>query len=181
MIELVQVINKRSQNLFAEQVLKTMGAVFLGDGTFDDGGRVVAASMIGLGVAPKNFTLFDGSGLSRGNRTTARKTVELLVGMHDHRQFEAFYESLLEAGVDGDPRRLDAPEAVGNVRTKTGTLRGASALSGYVTTADGELLAFSVITNNLPRGKGASIALEDAIAERLARFSALDLEQDRGQ
>ena len=75
------------------------------------------------------------------------------------------------AGRDGDPRRLDAPAAVGNVHTKTGTLRGVSALSGYATTLDGELLAFSVITNGMPGGKGASIGLEDAVAEALASYS----------
>ncbi|MFS2174292.1 D-alanyl-D-alanine carboxypeptidase, partial [Priestia megaterium] len=48
---------------------------------------------------------------------------------------------------------------------------GVSALSGYATTMDGELLAFSVITNGMPGGKGASIALEDAVAEALARYS----------
>lgn len=172
LIDLVRVVNKNSQNFFAEQILKTMGAVFEGRGSFDAGGGVVSETVRGFGISTRNLVVEDGSGLSRLNVVTARATAELLVAMRSHPRFDEFYSSLLVAGYDGDPRRLDAPEAVGNVRTKTGTLRAVSALSGYVTTGDGELLAFSVITNGLPGGKGASMAVEDAVAERLARFSA---------
>jgi D-alanyl-D-alanine carboxypeptidase/D-alanyl-D-alanine-endopeptidase (penicillin-binding protein 4) len=91
--------------------------------------------------------------------------------MRSHPEFEEYYDSLLIAGQDGDPRRLNSADAIGNVHTKTGTLRGVSALSGYATTRDGELLAFSVITNGMPGGKGASMVLEDAVAEALAGYS----------
>lgn len=171
MVEIVQVINKQSQNFFAEQVLKTLGAVFEGRGSFDAGGDVVVSVLNSLGVRAPRIQVVDGSGLSRYNQVTARATAQLLVGMRSHRWFDEFYNSLLIAGEDGDPRRLDSSAARGNVRTKTGTLRGVSALSGYVTTMDGELLAFSVISNGL-RGKGEAIAIEDAIAERLARYSS---------
>lgn len=183
LIEIVRVINKRSQNFFAEQVLKTLGRMFEGEGSFADGRKVVGAVLGELGVPTDDLWVADGSGLSRHDRTTARTTAEMLVAMRDHRWFEEYYDSLLEAGVDGDPRRLDDPAAVHNVRTKTGTLRGVSALSGYVTTRDGELLAFSVITNGMPGGKGASIVVEDAVAERLARYSSWHpplLERDTG-
>ena len=173
MIELVRVVNKHSQNFFAEQILKTMGSVFREHGSFEAGGSVVEEVIAGFGVTRRNVDVADGSGLSRSNRVTARATAELLVAMRGHPQFEDYYGSLLIAGYDGDPRRLNAAAARGNVHTKTGTLRGASALSGYVTTGDGELLAFSVITNGLPGGKGASIAIEDAVAERLASFSVM--------
>ncbi|MFN2383071.1 MAG: D-alanyl-D-alanine carboxypeptidase/D-alanyl-D-alanine-endopeptidase [Gemmatimonadota bacterium] len=172
LIEIVRVINKHSQNHFAEQVLKTLGAVFRDDGSFDDGAAVVEAVLRELGVGARSFYMADGSGLSRRNLVTARATAELLVAMQDHAWFEEYYDSLLIAGSDGDPRRLDAPAARGNVHSKTGTLRGASALSGYVTTRDGERLAFSVISNNLPQGKGGAIAIEDAVAERLAGYTS---------
>lgn len=183
MAEIVRVINKRSQNFFAEQVLKTMGAVHRGEGSFSDGREVVRDALRDMGVEAWEFRMDDGSGLSRLDRTTARVTAQLLVAMRRHTRFAEYYDSLLLAGADGDPRRLDHPAARGNVRTKTGTLRGVSALSGYVTTRDGELLAFSVITNGLRGGKGASIAVEDAVAERLAAYSAWRpplLERDTG-
>ena len=171
LVEFVRVINKRSQNFLAEQILKTLGAVIEGDGSFDDGADVVHDLLRGFGVSTRSVVIDDGSGLSRRDIVTARTTAELLVVMRSHPQFDEYYDSLLIAGLDGDPRRLDASVAVGNVRTKTGTLRGVSALSGYATTLDGELLAFSVITNGMPGGKGASIGLEDAVAEALASHS----------
>ncbi|MDX1623836.1 MAG: D-alanyl-D-alanine carboxypeptidase/D-alanyl-D-alanine-endopeptidase [Gemmatimonadota bacterium] len=185
LIELVRVVNKRSQNFFAEQLLKALGAVVRGEGSFVAGRRVVEAFVREeLGVMAEGLRVADGSGLSRLDRTTARTTAEMLVAMRDHPWFDEWYDSLLIAGIDGDPRRLDDPDAVDNVRSKTGTLRGVSALSGYVTTRDGELLAFSVMTNGLPRGKSASIAIEDAVAERLASYSAWHpplLQKDRGR
>jgi D-alanyl-D-alanine carboxypeptidase/D-alanyl-D-alanine-endopeptidase (penicillin-binding protein 4) len=171
MSDIVKVVNKRSQNFFAEQVLKTLGAVFKADGSFTSGAEVVYDVLEGLGLETDGLTIEDGSGLSRLNRLTARHTAELLVAMRSHPLFDEFYDSLAIAGEDGDPRRLDSAAARGNVHSKTGTLRGVSALSGYVTTSDGELLAFSILINNLPRGKWAAISIEDAIVERLAEFS----------
>ena len=172
LIDLVRVVNKRSQNFFADQMLKTLGAVVDGEGSFREGAEVVRDLLNGLGVSARSVVVRDGSGLSRSNIVTARTTAELLVGMRSHSRFDDYYDSLLIAGLDGDPRRLRSAAALGNVHTKTGTLRGVSALSGYATTRDGELVAFSVITNGMPGGKAASIALEDAVAEALAGFSA---------
>jgi PBP4 family serine-type D-alanyl-D-alanine carboxypeptidase len=171
LVDLVRVVNKRSQNFFAEQILKTLGAVVEGEGSFDEGAEVVRDLLRGFGVSTRSVVIADGSGLSRNDIVTARVTTELLVSMRSHPVFDHYYDSLLIAGKDGDPRRLNSPAAIGNVHVKTGTLRGVSALSGYATTLDGELLAFSVITNGMPGGKGASIALEDAVAEALAGFS----------
>jgi PBP4 family serine-type D-alanyl-D-alanine carboxypeptidase len=171
LIDLVRVVNKRSQNFVAEQMLKTLGAVVDGEGSFDEGGDVIHDMLLRFGVSTRSLVVRDGSGLSRGDVVTARTTAELLVAMRSHPACDDYYDSLLCAAQDGDPRRLDAPAARGNLHTKTGTLRGASALSGYATTLDGELLAFSVITNGMPGGKGASIALEDAVAEALAGYS----------
>jgi D-alanyl-D-alanine carboxypeptidase/D-alanyl-D-alanine-endopeptidase (penicillin-binding protein 4) len=171
MSDIVKIINKRSQNFFAEQLLKTLGAVFKADGSFASGAEVVYDVLEGLGLETDGLTIEDGSGLSRLNLLTARRTAELLVAMRAHPLFDEFYESLAIAGKDGNPRRLDSPLVRGNVHSKTGTLRGVSALSGYVTTSDGELLVFSILINNLPRGKWAAMSIEDAIVERLAEFS----------
>ncbi|HYO47977.1 MAG TPA: D-alanyl-D-alanine carboxypeptidase/D-alanyl-D-alanine-endopeptidase [Gemmatimonadota bacterium] len=171
LVDLVRVVNKRSQNFFAEQILKTLGAMVEGEGSFDEGADVVRELLRGFGISSQSVAIEDGSGLSRNDIVTARTTAELLVAMRSHPEFDDYYDSLLIAGVDGDPRRLNSAAAIGNVHTKTGTLRGVSALSGYATTRDGELLAFSVITNGMPGGKGASIGLEDAVAEALANYS----------
>ncbi len=90
----------------------------------------------------------EGSGLSRNNLTTANATVALLVAMARHRAAADFERSLPVAGVDGTLRtRMKGSPAEGNVRAKTGTLRYANSIAGYVTTAGGERLAFCVMLN----------------------------------
>ena len=100
----------------------------------------------GLPAADVRFE--EGSGLSRNNLTTANATVALLLRMTTHREAANFARSLPIAGRDGSLRgRMQGTPAEGNVIAKTGTLRHAASLSGYVTTAAGEKLAFSVMLN----------------------------------
>lgn len=90
----------------------------------------------------------EASGLSRNNLTTAAATVRLLEFMATHREAAAFLEALPVAGRDGSlAKRMKGTAAEGNVRAKTGSLRWAHTLSGYVTTATGERLAFSLMLN----------------------------------
>ena len=123
---------------------------------------------------PADEVRFDeGSGLSRNNLTSANATLALLTFMAKHREADAFLASLPIAGVDGTlRRRLRGTAAEGNVRAKTGTLRWANSLSGYVTSEAGERLAFSVMLNRsiVPPGRFGRDDV-DAIALMLARFS----------
>jgi serine-type D-Ala-D-Ala carboxypeptidase/endopeptidase (penicillin-binding protein 4) len=115
----------------------------------------------------------EGSGLSRNNLTSARATLALLQFMAAHPAAKDFIASLPIAGVDGTlRRRMRATPAEGNVRAKTGTLRWASALSGYVTSAAGERLVFSAMLNRavVPAGRQARDEV-DAIAVMLAGFA----------
>jgi D-alanyl-D-alanine carboxypeptidase/D-alanyl-D-alanine-endopeptidase (penicillin-binding protein 4) len=124
---------------------------------------------------PVDEVRFDeGSGLSRNNLTTANATVALLTLMAAHREAKVFYDALPIAGVDGTiRRRMAGTVGEGNVRAKTGTLRWANALSGYVTSAAGERMVFSVMLNRsvTPAGRFARDDV-DAIAVMLAQFSA---------
>lgn len=107
----------------------------------------------------------EGSGLSRNNLTTANATVGLLRVMAKHAAAQAFANSLPIAGVDGSlKRRMADPATAGNVRAKTGTLRYANSLSGYVTTAAGERLAFSFMLNRnagQPANRRVTLELDD--------------------
>ncbi|MBI2813357.1 MAG: D-alanyl-D-alanine carboxypeptidase/D-alanyl-D-alanine-endopeptidase [Opitutae bacterium] len=107
--------------------------------------------MARLGV-PGGAVLFDeGSGLSRNNLATAAATASLLQAMARHRESAGFLAALPTAGVSGSlDKRMRGTPAENNVRAKTGTLRYASSLSGYVTTAAGERLAFSAMLNRYP-------------------------------
>jgi D-alanyl-D-alanine carboxypeptidase/D-alanyl-D-alanine-endopeptidase (penicillin-binding protein 4) len=127
------------------------------------------------GGLPADEVRFDeGSGLSRNNLASANATVALLAFMANHAEATAFRAALPVAGVDGTIRsRMRGTAAEGNVRAKTGTLRWANGLSGYVTTAAGEALAFSVLLNRsvTPPGVFARDDL-DAIAVLLAQLKA---------
>ncbi len=115
----------------------------------------------------------EGSGLSRNNLTSAAAVVALLKFMAARPDAGDFVDSLPIAGVDGSlRRRMKGTAAEGNVRAKTGTLRWANSLSGYVTTAAGERLAFSVLLNRsvTPVGRNARDDV-DAIAVMLAQFA----------
>ncbi|MSU51347.1 MAG: D-alanyl-D-alanine carboxypeptidase/D-alanyl-D-alanine-endopeptidase [Opitutus sp.] len=116
----------------------------------------------------------EGSGLSRNNLASANATVALLTFMTTHREASAFMASLPIAGVDGTlRRRMKGTPAEGNLRGKTGTLRYANSLSGFVTTAGGEKLIFSLMLNrSVPQPSGRSVREElDDIAVLLARFA----------
>jgi D-alanyl-D-alanine carboxypeptidase/D-alanyl-D-alanine-endopeptidase (penicillin-binding protein 4) len=91
--------------------------------------------------------------------------------MARHSDFAVFYEALPIAGVDGTLEgRMRGSRAEGNARAKTGFISNARALSGYVTSADGELLAFSIIANNFDTPTRPVEWVQDLIVERLANF-----------
>jgi D-alanyl-D-alanine carboxypeptidase/D-alanyl-D-alanine-endopeptidase (penicillin-binding protein 4) len=114
----------------------------------------------------------DGSGLSRHSLITAEATVQLLTYMSRQRSASAFRDALPVAGVDGTLRnRFKGGPAAGNVRAKTGTIDMVSALSGYVTSAAGERLVFSVIINNVPGEASIREGYIDSIVSLLASFA----------
>jgi serine-type D-Ala-D-Ala carboxypeptidase/endopeptidase (penicillin-binding protein 4) len=116
--------------------------------------------------------LDDGSGLSRNDMITAEASVQLLVFMSKHRYAQVFRDALPIAGVDGTLRnRMRGTPAENNVRAKTGSLSSASSLGGYVTTAAGEKLAFSITVNNYPRDVDARSLCLDPITVLLASFA----------
>jgi D-alanyl-D-alanine carboxypeptidase/D-alanyl-D-alanine-endopeptidase (penicillin-binding protein 4) len=160
--DVVRVTNHISHNLFADEALRTVGRVAGGEGSFEAGERAVAR-MLSSADPPR---MLDGSGLSRLDRVSARTVVALLAAMERSPEFRA---SLPIAGSEAGLRRMYGTAAAGNLRAKTGTLATVSALSGYVTAADGERLAFSIITNGVPRTALAKEA-ENRIGARLAEF-----------
>jgi D-alanyl-D-alanine carboxypeptidase/D-alanyl-D-alanine-endopeptidase (penicillin-binding protein 4) len=117
------------------------------------------------GVKEGDVLLEEGSGLSRRDVITPNATVALLAFMSHHRLFEAYRNALPIAGVDGTlEKRMKGTPAAGNVRAKTGSLRYVFTLSGYVTTAAGERLAFSIMLNNYYNAE-RSAALRDPSLE----------------
>ncbi len=160
---------KPSQNQIGEILLKTIGRARTGMGSADSGARVVREQMLAWGARPDGFVVRDGSGLSRHNVVTPEAIVRVLDAMRRSPHFQLFRDALPVAGVDGTiGNRMRGTPAQGNVHAKTGTLDMVRSLSGYVTTADGHLLLFSILCNNWTVGVREVDRVQDAIAVHLA-------------
>ena len=171
--EIGSMLMKRSQNMFAESFVYTMGWKATGLGTFDAGREVVREKLLPFGVAPDEFVFMDGSGLSRNNLISPRTIHKINRGMYNTPLRDLWLESQPIAGVDGTLRgRMRGTAAEGNVRAKTGTLSRVRALSGYVDTAEGEKLLFSTLLNNYTAAQSAADGLVETMLVRLAEFKS---------
>jgi serine-type D-Ala-D-Ala carboxypeptidase/endopeptidase (penicillin-binding protein 4) len=165
---------KLSNNMIAEALTKAAGRKSLNKGTFAAGVQALQAEDTALGVDPTKVRQADGSGLSRYDVVTNNQLAQLLVTAKTRSWFSTWYNALPIAGnsaplIGGTlASRMVGTSAANNVHAKTGSETGVSALSGYVTAADGENLVFSLVENDfLPSSVKNT---EDAIAERLAAY-----------
>jgi D-alanyl-D-alanine carboxypeptidase/D-alanyl-D-alanine-endopeptidase (penicillin-binding protein 4) len=163
---------KPSQNQIGEVLLRTLGLEKTGVGTADSGLVVVRRQLSAWGIDSSAAVLRDGSGLSRHNFLAPEALVRLLAVMQARTDFGIWVNALPVGGVDGTLReRMVNTSATGNVRAKTGTLDKVRALSGYVTTADGHTLLFSMLANNHTVPTREVERVQDAIARWLAEMS----------
>ena len=140
--------------------------------TVDAGIEVLKTFLREAGIGPREVVITDGSGLSRHDLITADATVKLLTYMSRHRYGIPFREAPPIAGVDGTLKnRMKGTAAANNVRAKTGTIDTVATLSGYVTSAAGEHLVFSILLNHYPEAPGERRIYLDAIAVALASFA----------
>jgi D-alanyl-D-alanine carboxypeptidase/D-alanyl-D-alanine-endopeptidase (penicillin-binding protein 4) len=173
MSEIVKVVNKKSQNFYAEQLLRTIGKEMLGKGNWESGITAEKKYLSSLGLDVDHIALHDGSGLSRMDLISPEDIVSLLRAIALQQQiFPAFDSSLPVMGIDGTlSERLRSSSAMGNVHAKTGFLTGIRSLSGYVKTKDDELLAFSFMVNNYQIPTREVNDLQDGLILRLVNFS----------
>ena len=165
----ITVINKTSQNLHAEMLLRLLGKTYGSEGSFEEGTRVVRQFLVNAGVDDNDFFLYDGSGLSPKDKIAPRAFTRLLVYASQQPWGVAWRETLPVAGVDGtlDNRFKNTPFK-GKMWAKTGTLDEVNALSGYVTAASGRMVAFSILVNNHYPGSDAEQQAIDRISEAIA-------------
>lgn len=172
--EMLRLLNKPSDNLMAECLLKTVGAEKTGQGTAGlsgSGARITRTFLQSIGLSLGELQQADGSGLSRLNYVSPRNLVRLLAYMHTRPDFPVYYGSLPIAGVDGTlRRRMKNTPAQGNCHAKTGSLSHVSACSGYVTTKDGEMLVFSLMMNHQLAPGSAATGAQDKIVALLAGY-----------
>ena len=174
LMEDVRVINKVSQNLHAEILLRLMGREKGTAGTVEGGLEVLRGFLNKAEVPSDQYTFYDGSGLSRQNLVTPHAVVQLLRYAAAQPWGKNFRDTLPIAGVDGSlSDRFKNLPAQGRVYAKTGSLGGVKTLSGYAITNHGEQVAFSILTNNynLP-GNRVNDAVDDIVGAILDDGSA---------
>ena len=170
--EILPALEKPSQNQIAEILYKTLGLERAGVGTADSGRAVIERQLTSWGIAPTSFAVRDGSGLSRHDYIAPEAVVRVLDAMRRSPNFAVFRDALPLAGVDGTiANRMRGTAAAGNVHAKTGFVDKARSLSGYVTTANGRILIFSLLCNNWTTPQRDVDQVADAIAVRLAGLS----------
>jgi D-alanyl-D-alanine carboxypeptidase/D-alanyl-D-alanine-endopeptidase (penicillin-binding protein 4) len=165
----IAVINKTSNNLHAELLLRLLGKVHGTDGSFAQGTRVVRQFLIGAGVDDADFFFYDGSGMSNDDRMAPRAFTQLLTYASRQPWGAAWRESFPVAGVDGTLiNRFKSSPLKAHMWAKTGTHVEANSLSGYLTTTSGKTLAFSILVNGHRPGSEAELQAIDRIAEAIA-------------
>jgi D-alanyl-D-alanine carboxypeptidase/D-alanyl-D-alanine-endopeptidase (penicillin-binding protein 4) len=161
--------NKASQNLHAELLLRLLGKAFAKDGSLAQGTRVVRQFLINAGVSDQDFFFYDGSGMSMDDRITPRAYTQLLSYAWRQPWGDAWKNTFPIAGVDGtlETRFRNSP-LKGKLWAKTGTLNETNALSGYLTTASGKTVAFSILVNGRRPGSHAEVPAMEKICEAIA-------------
>ena len=169
--EILPALMKPSQNQIAEILLRTIGLERGGIGTADTARKIIGQQLLAWGVQPDGFVIRDGSGLSDQDLLTPETIVRVLDRIQRDTAFATYYNSMPIAGIDGTiEKRMRGTPAQGNIHAKTGTLAKARSLSGYVTTADGERLIFSVLANNTTTPGSTVTNVADQIGAALASY-----------
>ena len=149
LVEAVRLVDKISQNLHAEIMLRDVALRLNGKGTREGGLDALADFLQGAGIGPDDYHFSDGSGLSRYNIVTPHAITSLLRYMANSPLREDWMGLLPIGGVDGSLRlRFRALRLHGEIHAKTGSLTHVSALSGYAVRDDGTILSFSILVNN---------------------------------
>lgn len=169
--EILKSFLKPSQNQTGEALIKTLGLEKTGVGTADSGAVVIKRQLAAWGIDSTSTVIYDGSGMSRHNLVTPEAIVKILVGIQRDTAFSAFYDALPIASVDGTIRtRMAGTAASNNMHAKTGTLEFVRSLSGYITTAAGEKLVFSMLANHYSGSVADVTKLQDEVGVLLANY-----------
>ena len=171
--------NKNSLNLASEALLKTIAAHDSPDekgGSWGRGAERIARYLSHLGVPREEFTIDDGSGLSRENRLSANTVTTVLLDMYERDDWPLFRDSLSVGGVDGTvDEQFRAPKYRGKVLAKTGTIAGVKSLSGVCLTDRGPCL-FSILSNRYSLSPDRVYGVAEAIIDEYAADDEEDSE-----
>lgn len=147
--KMVELTNLFSNNVFAETLLKTLGWVTSGEGTYKGGIEYLLGFLRDTLNISWTGKITDGSGLSRTNQFTPAEMTEFLLAISDKKWFPVFYESLPVAGKSGTLKNYFVSTSLeGNMHAKTGTMSGVRCLAGYFTTSSSVFYAFTLMIND---------------------------------
>ncbi len=163
LVEDLRTINKASQNLHAELMLRRLGRQS-GAGAIADGLAIVRDVLARAGLRRTDYDFSDGSGMSTYNRVTPRGVVTLLRWGAAQPWGAAWRATFPVGGVDGTlARRFRGTALEGRIFAKTGSLNATSALSGYLIARSGRTLTFSFYANDVPDGASATATMDAAL------------------
>jgi D-alanyl-D-alanine carboxypeptidase/D-alanyl-D-alanine-endopeptidase (penicillin-binding protein 4) len=169
MVSVVGYMLTYSENTIAEDLARVVALDAGRPGTTDEATKAVLAAVAAYGLGTSGIVMADGSGLDRNSRISAKKLTNLLVLLAADPVAGDILRDLPIANLSGTlASRFAGTDAAGLVRAKTGSLNGASALSGTVVTDDGAWLGFSVILNGIPVYATPAQAAMDAFVASLA-------------
>lgn len=168
-------LNKRSDNLYAEMMLLALGGKSRDKNiSFGDGKKYIDSVIVWAGKKPGNYRIADGSGVSRYTVVSTDLLVALISKLYynDGELFKIFYNSLPIAGVDGTlASRMKNTVCYNNLRAKTGSLSGVSALTGYVKGKSGDMIAFSILMQNFTGSASKARGFQDKICELITLYN----------
>jgi D-alanyl-D-alanine carboxypeptidase/D-alanyl-D-alanine-endopeptidase (penicillin-binding protein 4) len=166
--DLLQLMDKLSNNLHAELILREVGRVTRGEGTTETGLAEMSAYLTSAGAQPGDWRLEDGSGLSRNTLVTPRLLTQILARLAQSADRDVWISFLPAGGEDGTlSRRLCCVSGGRGVRAKTGTLSRALSLSGYADSETHGKLAFSILVNDFAAPSSEVLQWIDKIATSL--------------
>lgn len=150
--EVINNLNKESDNLSAEMTLRLLGLKYYDKpSSAEKGVQVIDSLITRAGLNYKKYKIVDGSGVSHYNLVSTELMLELLKYIYykTPQKYNSLFYSFPIAGVDGTlENRMKGTKAFNNVHAKTGSLSGVSTLSGYLNSADNHKIAFSIFTQN---------------------------------
>ncbi len=171
LIDIVEEINQRSQNLHAEMTLRQLGKFVKGDGSSAGGIRAEKEFLHRQGLDTNDFRLFDGCGLSANNRIKPRAMAALLASMVRHRYVKDYISSLASPGLDGATGKRMRPYMQTNlIRYKTGSIANVQGLCGYAFGIDGDTLTAALFINDFRGSPESAQHLMDSLLVHVALF-----------
>ncbi len=172
--ELVKHINKFSDNLYAEVLLRDISAYTGGDGSAKDGLKKMKQALISLGLEDSGFDIYGGSGLDYTSNVSCRSTVTLLENILSEPYFESFKDSLVIAGNEREKsifdKRVAKKDFAFKTYLKTGTLDKARNIAGYTEDKNGKQIIFCFFINNFKAKTNQVISLQDSFLEYLTNY-----------